>query len=305
MSPVGIGCMNLTGNEPEEHAIKIIHEALNQGINLFDTADIYGNGISEIILGKAIDSWNRSTQKPLEIVLATKAGIVSSVKNLGVKKFVLNSSLDYLRDSAEKSARRMNVKSIPLWQHHRADPSVSYEIQIENILSLKSLGYVQAVGLSNVNAEMLKCALKVGGTPEQGGIVSVQNEFSPFYRCWEEVIEVCVQFGLAFIPWSPLGGKRKNLKNNSLDNFAINRISNSKRVSPYSIAIAWHLAKYPNSIPIPGISKMTSLNNSIIGGSLELSNEEIQEIDLGLPKSDKMRAELQKLPSCTMNHSKQ
>ena len=303
VSSVGIGCMNLTETETEENAIKIIHEALNQGITLFDTADIYGNGNSEIILGKAINSWPESAHKISEIVVATKSGIVSSEKISGVKKFVLNSSLDYLRDSVEKSAKRLSVNKIQLWEHHRADPSVSYQTQIENILTLKNLGYVENVGISNVSAEMLKCAINVGGTPEQGGIVSVQNEFSPFYRCWEEVIELCEQFGLAFIPWSPLGGKRKSFKIDFGGNCAIDRISKNKSVSPYSIVIAWHLAKYSNSIPISGISKFSSLKDLIMGASLDLSLEEIVDIDRNLPESDQLRSELKEIPDCAVKFS--
>jgi aryl-alcohol dehydrogenase-like predicted oxidoreductase len=305
VSSVGIGCMSLTETETEENAITIIHQALNQGITLFDTADIYGNGNSEVVLGKAINSWSAPAHKTSEIVLATKSGIVSSEKKTGIKKFVLNSSLDSLRDSVEKSTKRLNVGKIQLWQHHRADPSVPYEVQIENILALKSLGYVKNVGLSNVSAEMLRCAIDVGGTPEQGGVISVQNEFSPFYRCWEEVIQVCEQFGLAFIPWSPLGGKRKSFKISLGENSAVDQISNNKSVSPYSIVIAWHLAKYSNSIPILGISKINSLKDSIVGASIDLGDEEIANIDKHLPESDQLRLELKELPECTNKYSKQ
>jgi aryl-alcohol dehydrogenase-like predicted oxidoreductase len=304
VSSVGIGCMNLTDTQTEENAIKIIHEALNQGISLFDTADIYGNGNNEIVLGKAINSWIESNDKISDIVLATKGGIVSSEKISGVKKFFLDSSLDYLRDSVEKSVKRLNVNKIQLWQHHRADPLVPYQTQIENILTLKNLGYVENIGISNVSAEMLKCAINVGGTPEQGGIISVQNEFSPFYRCWEEVIQVCEQFGIAFIPWSPLGGKSKSFKIALGENHAIDRISKNKSVSPYSIVIAWHLAKYSNSIPISGISKFSSLKDLIIGASLELSFEEIVDIDRNLPESDQLRSELYEIPDCTFEFSK-
>lgn len=303
-SSIGMGCMNLTEIRSEENAITLIHQALNQGITLFDTADIYGNGISEVILGKAINSWSVSSRDTSKIVISTKSGIVSSEKRFGSKKFVLNSSLDYLRDSVERSIKRLNVDKIQLWHHHRADPSVSYQIQVENILALKNLGYVQNVGLSNVSVEMLRCAIDVGGTPEQGGIISVQNEFSPFYRCWEDVIVLCEQFGIAFLPWSPLGGKRKSFKISLGENSAIDFISKNKSVSPYSIVIAWHLAKNSNSIPILGISKIHSLKDSIVGASIELSDEEIENIDKNLPKSDELRSELKTLPEVPFNFIK-
>jgi len=298
VSSIGLGCMNLSEIQIEEKAIEIIHNALDKGINLFDTADIYGNGNNEVILGKALDSWNGSSTKKSQVVIATKAGIVSSEKKIGVKKFLLNSTFSYLCEAVEKSAKRISIDKIPLWQHHRADPGVSYSVQIENILKLKMLGYVGAVGISNASAEMLRCAIKVGGTPEQGGIVSVQNEFSLYYRCWQEVIEICEQFGIAFIPWSPFGGKNNSHRISGGEINIINEIAIEKKVSPYSVVIAWHLAKSSNSIPIPGVSKIPSLTDSVTGASINLSEEEINKIDLQLPESELIRPELISMPDC-------
>jgi len=179
-----------------------------------------------------------------------------------------------------------------LWQHHRTDPSISYEEQFDNVMTLKDHGYVGEIGLSNVNAQMLRHAIKAGGTPQQGGIVSVQNEFSPNYRHWPEVIDICNEYGIAFLPWSPLGGGRNFRKIASGEIGAFKEMADTKGVSAYALTIAWHLHQFPTSIPIPGASKAASILDSLTGLNVALSPEEIAILNASCPTDTPINSEL-------------
>lgn len=190
----------------------------------------------------------------------------------------------------------MGLSKIPLWQHHRTDPSISYEEQFENVMNLKEHGYVSAIGLSNVNVEMLLRAISIGGTPEQGGIVSVQNAFSPSYRHWADVIDICTKYGIAFLPWAPLGGVSGFSKIATGETGAFSTIAERKGVSAYAIAIAWHLAQFPTSIPIPGASRSASILDSLVGTTIKLSSDEIAELNQSAPPNAPLDEELLDLP---------
>jgi aryl-alcohol dehydrogenase-like predicted oxidoreductase len=203
-----------------------------------------------------------------------------------------NASKHYLFRAVEASAYKLGLGKIPLWQHHRTDPSISYEEQFDNVMTLKEHGYVQEIGLSNVNAQMLRHAIKVGGTPQQGGIISVQNEFSPNYRFWPEVIDICNENGIAFLPWSPLGGGGNFKKLASGEMGIFKEMADAKGVSPYALTIAWHLHQFPNSIPIPGASKATSILDSLTGLDIALTEDEIAKLNQSCPTDTPINGEL-------------
>ena len=186
----------------------------------------------------------------------------------------------------------MGLNKIPLWQHHRLDVALTFEEQFENVLTLKEHGYVTAIGLSNINAEQLRRAIKIGGTPENGGIVSVQNEFSPRYRLWADVINVCEEFGIAFLPWSPLGGGSnfEKIAQGAMGAFA--EMATEKGVSAYALTIAWHLNQFPTSIPIPGATKASSILDSLSGADIELTLAEIQTLNGSCPPDPELEGEL-------------
>jgi aryl-alcohol dehydrogenase-like predicted oxidoreductase len=194
--------------------------------------------------------------------------------------------------AVEASAAKMGLSQIPLWQHHRTDPSISYQEQFDNVMTLKDHGYVAEIGLSNVNAEMLRHAIKIGGTPAQGGIISVQNEYSPNYQHWAEVIDIWNEYGIAFLPWSPLGGggNFNRLATGEIGSFA--SMAQEKGVSPYALTIAWHLSQFPTSIPIPGASKASSILDSLKGAEIALSSEEIAELNASCPTDTPIHSEL-------------
>lgn len=309
VSAIGLGCMHLSipnkrdpnlVHEPDR-AISIIHAALDAGITLLDTADIYAPswnsmGHNEILVGKAFHSWNAKPEVKSKVVLATKAGITREENGTMFGLSGRNASKHYLYRAVEASACKMGLSKIPLWQHHRSDPSISYEEQFENVMTLKEHGYVDAIGLSNVNAEMLLRAISIGGTPEQGGIVSVQNEFSPRYRHWADVIDICTKYGIAYLPWAPLGGASRHSKIATGETGAFSEIAARKGVSAYAIAIAWHLSQFPTSIPIPGASQTASILDSLVGTTIELSSNEIAELNRSCPPDGPLDVELLDLP---------
>ena len=305
VSAIGMGCMPLSFpqdrdpdliNDPER-AISVLHAALDAGITLFDTADIYAPtwntmGHNEILVGDAFRSWTGTPEQKAKVVLTTKAGITREENGTMFGRGGRNSSKHYLYRAVEASASKMGLSRIPLWQHHRTDPSISYEEQFDNVMTLKDHGYVAEIGLSNVNAQMLRHAIKAGGTPAQGGIVSVQNEYSPNYRHWADVIDICNEYGIAFLPWSPLGGggNVKRLGSGEIGAFA--SMAETKGVSAYAVAIAWHLAQFPTSIPIPGASRANSILDSLSGTQIHLSEDEIAELNQSCPTGTPINGEL-------------
>lgn len=305
VSAIGMGCMPLSFphdrspgliDQPEV-AIGVIHAALDAGITLLDTADIYAPswntmGHNELLVGKAFASWSGTAEQKSKVVITTKAGITREKDGTMFGISGRNASKHYLYRAVEASAYKLGLDTIPLWQHHRTDPSISYEDQFDNVMTLKEHGYVGEIGLSNVNAQMLRHAIKAGGTPQQGGIVSVQNEFSPNYRHWPEVIDICNEYGIAFLPWSPLGGGRNFKKIASGEIGKFKELADAKSVSPYALTIAWHLHQYPTAIPIPGASKAASILDSLTGLEIALSEDEIAILNASCPTDTPINSEL-------------
>jgi len=305
VSAIGMGCMPLSFphdrspdliNQPDV-AVSVIHAALDAGITLLDTADIYAPswnsmGHNEILVGKALATWNATPEQKSKVIITTKAGITREKDGSMFGKGGRNATKNYLYRAVEASAFKLGLAKIPLWQHHRTDPDISYEEQFENIMSLKEHGYVAEIGLSNVTAAMLRHAIKDGGTPAQGGIISVQNEFSPNYRHWADVIDICNEYGIAYLPWSPLGGGGNFKKIATGEIGAFKTMADSKGVSPYALTIAWHLKQFPTAIPIPGASKASSILDSLKGLEIELTDAEVAELNDSCPTDTPLNGEL-------------
>ena len=309
VTAVGLGCMPLSMAtdrnkwvlDDREYAISVIHAALDAGVQLLDTADIYAPawnamGHNEILVGEAFKSWSATPEQKAKIVIATKGGITRAKGDNWWGVPGRNASKHYLYRAVEASAAKMGLSKIPLWQHHRLDTSITFEEQFENVMSLKDHGYVGAIGLSNVNAAQLRRAIEIGGTPAQGGIVSVQNEFSPRYRLSADVIDICGENGIAFLPWSPLGGGSNFQKIATGEFGAFDRIAAEKGVTAYALTIAWHLAQFPTSIPIPGASKAASILDSLSGADISLSEAEIAELNASCPPDGEIQEELVEQP---------
>jgi aryl-alcohol dehydrogenase-like predicted oxidoreductase len=272
VSAVGLGAMPLTMDQrpTEADAIATIHAALDVGVTLIDTADAYtwaerGPGANEEVVAKALASYAGSTA---EVLVATKGGHTRDGADWG-----LNGRPEYLRQACEASLRRLGVDAIGLYQHHRPDPDVPYEETMGGLKDLHDAGLVERVGISNADPDQIRLAQKVIGD----ALVSVQNQFSPRFRSSEPEIGVCEELGLAFLPWSPLGGisRAKDLGST----YAVfEEVADERGVSPQQVCLAWELALSPCVIPIPGASRPASIEASVAAVDIELSADEVRRL---------------------------
>ena len=301
VSAIGLGCMNISReNGPAtdplrriELAIPAIHAALDAGITLLDTADIYAPAWSEVghnetLVGEALYSWSGTPEQKAKVIVATKNGITRQPG----EKWGRNSTLDYLLRASEASLARLGTDQIDLWQHHRLDPTIPFELQFENVLVLRDRGIINQIGVSNYNIEQLKVAIKMGGSSSVGGIISVQNQYSPRYRNDFEIFAFCEANNLAFLPWSPLAGMNRSAEINEGKLGAFAQVGAAHGVSPFVVTIAWHLRISKNSIPIPGATRVESVLDSVKGIDLELTDLEFDTLNASLLASDPMDYEL-------------
>jgi aryl-alcohol dehydrogenase-like predicted oxidoreductase len=301
VTPIGLGCMPMSGLphsrlnmlDNRSGAIDVMHKALDAGVQLLDTADIYAAywnqfGHNEVLVGEAFRSWNGSAEAKSQVVIATKGGITRGPGETWGRA----ATKDYFLRAAEASALRLGVDRIQLWQHHRLDPTISFEQQFENVLVLKERGLVEHIGVSNYNAEQLTKAIAIAGGGRDGGVVSVQNERSPRSRRDEDVLAICEKNNIAFLPWSPLGGVTRASELNESQYSAFKEIAEIKGVSTFAITIAWHLHSSSSIIPIPGATKVESILDSAKGIEVSLTSEEMAQIDACLPENPGIPADL-------------
>lgn len=303
--PIGLGCMNVSwprGAAVEEETRRIsatpgIQAGLDAGVTLLDTADIYAPtwnqvGHNEEFVAQALSTWEADPGQKEKVLIATKGGITRS----DGEKWGRNGSLEYLVGAAERSRDRLGVEVIDLWQHHRLDPFLPFETQFENVLELKSRGIVSEVGVSNYNAAHLVKALEIGGGSDQGGLISVQNEFSPMYRHDLDVLEICEDQGIAFLPWSPLGGSKKVNRITSGEVGAFVSMAGDKNVTPQALVLAWLMAYSPAIIPIPGATRAATIRDSVSAVDITLTDDEVDALTASLPESLPRSEELEPSP---------
>lgn len=277
VSSIGLGAMPASmtrGTLPSEvQAIDMIHAALDAGITLIDTADIYAPswdqmGHNEKLVAKALKAYGG---RPDDVVIATKAGITRSAEGEG-----RNASPEYLRSALSKSLEALEVDVIDLFYWHRPDRHRLYSEVIETFADLKREGLIKEIGISNANVEEIGVAIDVLG---DGGLAAVQNEFSPrFNHTSKPELDFCGEHGIAFLPWSPLGGTGGDAKRVGEDYPAIARAAEAHGVSPQQVTLAWQLSLGEHVIPIPGASQPESIRDSALAMGLELSSEELTDI---------------------------
>ncbi len=274
---IGLGLMTFdqSGTQPRQQLLDTVRAALDAGVTLFDTADAYGPGDE---LGANAQGANESLVAELldelgvrdEVLLATKGGHVRTDDG----GWDTDSSASHLHAAVDASLGRLGVEQIALWQHHRPDPSVPYGEVIGTLKEIADSGKVARVGLSNADPDQIRAAHEVLGD----SLVSVQNQFSPAFRSSAAEIEVCTELGLAFLPWSPLGGLA-DAKDLATKHPAFAAVAEAHGVSPQQVALAWELAQSPCVIPIPGAKRPTSVRDSAAAADLELSAEELAGLD--------------------------
>lgn len=294
VSALGLGCMGMSHaygpSSDETAAIDTLHRAVDLGITLFDTAEVYGPYRNEILLGKAL--------KPVrdKVVIATKFGFrIDPAKPSAEMITGTDSRPENVRAVAEASLKRLGIEVIDLYYQHRVDPDVPIEETVGAMSELVRAGKVKALGLSEAGSETIRKAHAVHP------IAAVQSEYSLWTRDVEEngVLETCRTLGIGFVPFSPLGRGvltgalkkldgladddfRRSLPRFAAENFDANlalvalleEMAAEKGVAPAQLALAWVLAQGDFIVPIPGASKVPHLEQNAAAAAIVLTPEE-------------------------------
>jgi len=268
---IGFGAMTITQRPgfDIEQGRRTVHTALDAGVRLFDTADVYGpagggDGVNELALSDALKSWPGSLD---DVVVSTKGGHVRYREN---DTWWVDGSGKHLRAACIASIGRLGLDPLPLYFHHRPDPQLPYE---ESMLALRALweeGLIRRVGISNANVQQIGIAQQILGD----ALVAVENEYSPRFRGSEPEIQECRSRGLAFLSWGPFGGMQ-NAKDIGSGCSGFEQVARARGVSVHRVALAWQLHRSPVVIPIPGASRPESVLDSFAALDLHLDEDEL------------------------------
>jgi aryl-alcohol dehydrogenase-like predicted oxidoreductase len=259
---LGYGTMQLTGpgvwGPPKDHdeAVRVLKRAVDLGVDFFDTADSYGPYVAEELLREALHPYDG-------LVIATKAGL----SRTGPDVWPPIGRPEYLRQECEMSLRRLGLERIDLFQLHRIDPQVPLEDQVGELKKLQDEGKIRHIGLSEVSVDEVQAAQKVAT------IVSVQNLYNLVKRDAEELLDWSTEQGIGFIPWFPLATGQLTGSDSPLSDIAAR-----KEATPSQIALAWLLKRSPVMLPIPGTSSVAHLEDNMAGATVELSDDEFEEL---------------------------
>lgn len=278
VSAIGLGAMPLSMNNDHqlpshEDAVATVHAALDAGVTLIDTADIYAPawnqmGHNERIVADALRTWSGDRSS---IFVATKGGITRSEGEAWGR----DGSATYLRGAVEKSLENLGVDAIDLYQYHRPDRWLVYGEVMATLATLQQEGLIRAVGISNASVEEIEIARLVLG---DGNLASVQNEFSPKQPGSIDELRHCAEHGMAFLPWSPLGGTGGAGRGVGERHSAFREAGERHGVSAQQVVLAWELALDPQVIPIPGARRPASIIDSAKAADLELTADEVSEL---------------------------
>jgi aryl-alcohol dehydrogenase-like predicted oxidoreductase len=274
---IGLGGMpmSIEGRPDEDRSIRTIHAALDAGVTLIDTADAYHlhageTGHNERLIARALATYGGDTS---DVLVATKGGHLRP----GDGSWTVDGSPRHLHEAAEASLKALGVDALGLYQFHRPDPTVPYAESIGALKQLLDAGKIRMAGISNATIEQIDIARQVLG---EGHLASVQNQFSPAFRSSEPELRHAASLGIAFLPWSPLGGIGRAGRLGT-SHAAFQEVADAHGVSPQQVTLAWMLAKAAVVIPIPGASRPESIIDSARAVELVLSADELARLDVG------------------------
>jgi pyridoxine 4-dehydrogenase len=260
---MGFGAMRITGagvwGDPanREGALSVVRRAVELGVNLIDTADAYGPGTSERLIAEALHPY------PQGVVIATKGGLTRQ----GPSSWAPDGRPEHLKRACEDSLSRLRLDRIDLYQLHSPDPRVPFEESVGALAELREAGKIRHLGLSNVGAAQLEQAQRI--VP----VVSVQNRYSLSARDSEQMVQICEQQGLGFLPWYPLDTGALTQA------AALEQVARAHDATPGQVALAWLLARSPAMIPIPGTSSLQHLEQNVAAAELRLGDDELASLE--------------------------